>query len=274
MGYSPNEAAAAAEVWSETAGLKEKRDYWWLDLVAIPKSTSYQSWKPTLPAYRRGWTCPLPKTARFVAISFTRTDGVPAIGIVLREPDEDIWVTWFDATRATEAHSTTEKLNEEIERIWRHWERSGTEGVSPSSPAQWLTFEQGHEHAPDSRWGRQTLRLAADGRYLYERRRLSEHQEARGAIAAGRASEVFAELKRSTFPLVENHDVPPGATTLTFRISDRSEPADDDSSVSMDRRFALSLPHYREAIGVLQELTDALRENDTAALASWEREQK
>jgi hypothetical protein len=234
-----------ANAMPESKGLRETADEWWLDFVAIPKSARYVSWTPRSPAYRRGWGYALAESARFDLVDFTREDGVDVTGVVLREPTGPVFVAWFARARRVEAERAVACLNEEVYAIWTHWRNFAPERGSIDRQ---VTFEQGHEYAPDARWGLEIVTLADDGRYTFMLRRsgrlIAIHT---GTIATARVDAVLQALSRSTFPNVPAHPFPPGASVLAVSMP-------PDRRVQVDRRFGLGLDGYREAIPLLMEL--------------------
>jgi hypothetical protein len=266
--YSEEDLAVTSELWSETSGLTDKGEWLWLDMVAVPTASAYRSWTPRHPRYRRGWTFALPRTARFTLIPFNRRNGTAAVGVVVRDQDEDIWVTWFDAARAREAEEIADRLNGEIIDIWRHWESVQSAASAGAVDRTWVALEQGHEYAPDAPWGLETIRFATDGALTYERRQRGSRQEiVEGVVDRERVAKVFDELKQSGFPAVPKHPFPPGATVFALSVGDDSSA--DAATVRFDRRFGLGLPHYGVAIRDLMEITAALRTNDATVLAAW-----
>lgn len=238
-----------ANAMPESKGLVEANDEWWLDLVAIPKSARYVTWTPRAPGYRRGWGYALAESARFEAIDFRRADGRDATGVVLHEPTGRVFVAWFSAGRRDEARRVVERLNEEVAAIWMHWRAFG----GGQEPRRQLTFEQGHEHAPDARWGLLVLTLADDGRYTLLLRRAGRLlSAATGNFDSALAAAVFDALDRSTFPQMPAHAFPPGATVLAISMP-------PDRRVEVDRRFGLGLDGYRDAIAALMDLTQRAR---------------
>ena len=124
-----------------------------------------------------------------------------------------------------------------------------------SAQPGWLTYEQGHEHAPDSRWGLQILRLSRTGEYSYERRQAGQLLGTRsGRIDASVAALIFESLADGGFPTVPAHSFPPGATVLTISIE-----GTPSQKVELDRRVGLGLPGYREAIRALMDAVDTIR---------------
>src|SRR5437660_10889966 len=104
--YNPERLTVACSMWPETEGRQENENYVILDMVAIPKSEKYRSGSLMRPTYRRGWGYLLPKSARFEIVPFTadrKGERFPALGVVLREPDEEVFVGWFRAEREPEA---------------------------------------------------------------------------------------------------------------------------------------------------------------------------
>jgi hypothetical protein len=242
-----------ASMMPESRGLREKADELWLDLVAIPKSVRYATWTPRPPSYRRGWSYQLAERARFELRPFTRSTGEAGVGVVMHDPSETFVVGWFSAARADEAQRAVDRLNDEIRATWEHWRASSVEARAPESAPQRITFEQGHEHAPDARWGLQRVELSEDGSYGYQQRRAGQVvQTGSGTIDAGRAKAIFANLARSTFPEVPAHPFPPGASVLTISMP-------PDRSTSLDRRFGLGLDGYREAISELMTIVSEAR---------------
>lgn len=253
--------AANAALTPECRGLVERPDEWWLDLIAIPKVARFMTWRPRSPSYRRGWTFELPPDARFDVRTFQRYQGQAAVAVVMAEPPKQYIAGWFAAEREAEARSAAENLNREIAALWRHWRAFGRDPL----PQRQVTFEQGHEHAPDARWGLQVFTLADDGRYSYVQRRAGKlFATGAGTVEATRASAVFDDLARSTFPQVAAHPFPPGASVLTISMP-------PERTVELDRRFGLGLNGYREAITSLMDMVAAARttvaEDDGAAPA-------
>lgn len=247
--------AAVAAVTPECRGLQERPDEWWLGLLAIPKSIRFATWTPRTPSYRRGWTFELPETAHLDVVSFERAEGEPAVAVVMDEPTGRYVVGWFSAAREAEARGAVACLNEEVAAIWHHWRTFGAERAAAH---RHVTFEQGHEHAPDARWGLQILTLADDGRYTYMQRRAGRLVVvAAGAFDPDRARAVFDDLERSTFPQVAPHPFPPGASVLTISMP-------PDRRVDVDRRFGLGLDGYREAITALMDMVTAARTSAAA----------
>lgn len=239
-----------ANAMLESKGLQDSADELWLDFVAIPKSERYARWTPRPPGYRRGWGHQLAESARFEAMPIKLASGEDAVGVVLREPSGDVFVAWFGAARGDEARVAVARLNEEIVAIWHHWRGFGEGCVDAQRQ---LTFEQGHEHAPDARWGLQVLTLADDGRFAYLQRRAGRViAMGSGAVDPERARGVFDHLARSTFPEVASHPFPPGASVLTISMP-------PDRTVALDRRFGLGLDGYREAISELMTMTAEAR---------------
>lgn len=242
----------------EARGLRETAKEWWLSHVGVLKSDLYVTWPPHPPTYRRGWTYALAETARFEVVAFTRESGDAALAVVMHEPADSFAVGWFAATRADEAHQAVERLNTEVGAIWKHW-RSVQGQSAAARTLRRLTFEQGHEYAPDARWGVQVVELSEDGTFTYQQRRTGQLvRVGDGSIAADRAHAIFAHLGRSTFPHVAAHPFPPGASVLTIAMG-------PDQRVSIDRRFGLGLDGYREAIADLSDLVSEARDGSAAS---------
>jgi hypothetical protein len=244
--------AAVASVTPECRGLQERADEWWLGMLAIPKSSRFATWSPRPPSYRRGWTFALDESTTFSVVPFQRADRARAVMVIVDEPSGRHPVGWFSAERAEEAQRAAEHLNAEVRRLWDHWRqvRPATPTAAPSKRE--LRFEEGHEYAPDARWGLQVLTLTDDGTYRYEQRRGGRVlRTGTGAVPAERARAVVADLERSTFPHVPARPFPPGASVLTIAL--------DSEHIAIDRWHATELDGYREAVEALLSITTDAR---------------
>lgn len=256
--------ATVAAMTPECRGLRDERDERWLGLVAIPKVASFVTWPARAPSYRRGWTFALPEDAHFGVVAFNRRGGEPAVAVVMDEPPERHVVGWFAAEREAEARAAVDLLNAEIRALWQHWRsvQAAPAAGSPLPTATVLRFEEGHEYAPDARWGLQIVTLADDGRYTYEqRRRGSVVRTGAGDVGRARVQAVLADLARSSFPEVPDRPWPPGATMLTIATA-------PDRSATINRWHGDELDGYRESINALLAITDEAREASLAAGSS------
>ncbi len=116
-----------------------------------------------------------------------------------------------------------------------------------------LKYVRGHARAPDAPWGLEELELASDGSYAYTQRvgdvTVGVGQ---GHVDASRATGIFDALRRSAFPDVPHHSVPPGASVVTLELG-----ATD--AASLDYFFGLGLEGYREALPALDALLAEVR---------------
>ncbi len=127
-----------------------------------------------------------------------------------------------------------------------------------------ITFEQGHEHAPDSPWGLQRIRLSREGTFHYERINRGTRAEIEGRLDGARVDALLAELSKTSFPEPPQRSFPPGASVCRISV-DASPPA----WVDIEFYTGLRMPGYGEILRSLDELNTGLRESDARKLQGW-----
>ena len=106
---------------------------------------------------------------------------------------------------------------------------------------------------PDAPWGLEELELTSDGSYRYTQR-VGDLTigVGRGSVDAGRAIVIFDALRRSSFPHVPNHAVPPGASLVTLERG-------TTETASLDYFFGLGLDGYRDVLPALDAIVAEVR---------------
>lgn len=136
-------------------------------------------------------------------------------------------------------------------------------GEHGAIPPQTITFEQGNEFAADSPWGFQRVRVSTDGSLEYEHRARGTQRSLRGAVDGERVKQLDAALGRTTFPQKPQEKFRPGSSVIRLTTSPPTY------SVLIDYFEGMKMDGYREVIGELSALNNALRESDDAVLQSW-----
>ncbi len=251
--YDASRLATKAKLFPESKGLVERADEKWIGMIAVPKSSCPATNKPR-PTYRRGWTYTLENDMRFITIPFQLEDGAEAIAIVLRGKTDDYFGAWFPIARDDEARAIADDLNHELD-VERS--RYGT-GAPP--PAQ-LVMEVGNEHAPDSRFGRQRIRIDPAGTVDYEQITRWQRRRAKGTVAPAMWTSMLDALSRTTFPAPPQPSLLPGGSISSLTLA-----GPRSGSVLFDFYDALEMEGYRDVVGPLLALCNAIREGDKEAL--------
>lgn len=264
--YGEEMLANVAEMLPEFQGLKETQFEWWIATISFWKSSMLAHRPMNRPTYRRGFTFDLPEDMRLTTVPFTKVNGSAAIALLLRSPREEFLAGWVSPQRRELAETTASFLNREIEAAWefnRKKSAGADEAPTPSVPARWMTFVQGSEHAPDSPWGTQQLRISTTGLMEYEHRNRGRNRSIRGSLDRARCEAAFAALASTAFPRPPQTSFLPGASGLTIETD--SPPG----KVIVDYFDGLEMPGYAHVIRELSELNTALRTSDAGALGGW-----
>lgn len=124
-----------------------------------------------------------------------------------------------------------------------------------------VTFEQGHESAPDAPWGLQRVRLSRAGNLDYERTQRGATTAVRGRVEGAKVDSLLSVLAGTTFPDPPQSSFPPGSSVCRISIG--------ASWVDVEYYSGLRLPGYGEVLKTLNDLTTALRVSDAEGLARW-----
>jgi hypothetical protein len=133
----------------------------------------------------------------------------------------------------------------------------------PAEPPQTITFEQGHETAPDSPWGFQRVRVSTDGKLEYENRSRAGTRALRGTIDGERVRAIRQAFSRTTFPQKPQEKFRPGSSVIRLTTTPPTY------SVLIDYFEGMKMDGYRDIIRDLSELNNALREDNKEALSTW-----
>jgi hypothetical protein len=120
MADQPAELRGFASVTSPTDRLDQTDDYWWVGLLALQKSTSYERVAHlTHPRYRRGYNFPVTPTMRFFLVAFTDKNNADAYAIILTVPEDndDYFAGWVTAAHHAKAVKWVNLLNRELDRL-------------------------------------------------------------------------------------------------------------------------------------------------------------
>jgi len=240
----------------ESDGLVEKPEEWWIEMIAIPKSANSGASLRGRPTYRRGgWTFGLKPGMSFLSVPFTRKDGRPAVGLVLRGSDEDFFAGWFDAARADEVERIASHLNVEIEReVMRH---GGVTGES-------ITLEIGNENAPDSPNGCESITITPSGGVEYEQRNRGAVRTASGRASAELWSAASNALSKTSFPRPAQESFLPGGSMMRLTVQ-----GERPGQILLDYYDALEMDGYGELARMLAGICSGLRAGDDVELARW-----
>lgn len=118
----PKLFARLAEIGDEFHEIEDSFLEWQIGGMSFHKSTELAKRLDSYPTYRRGLTFPLHEDMVFVTVPFTRSNGSPAIAIVLRwnNQTEEIIASWVRAERAAVAEEACAFLNSELAATWAY----------------------------------------------------------------------------------------------------------------------------------------------------------
>jgi len=178
---------------------------------------------------------------------------------------------WLKPEEEPRAKLWVDKLNLEIQQriapllAKQHEEARKHQAGGAEPGAEVLTWQQGHEYAPDSSWGGESVRLTRAGELQYERRHRGEvKMEVRGRIDPARFSTLVSTLAATKFPSPPQTMFPPGASVCLLK----TEPPVRSMSIDFDEGQRLF--GYGEIIGSLNALVTALRTSNEDELARWQ----
>ena len=248
--------AGYAKLIPESHGLVEKGTEWWIEMIAIPKSSVPKSALQSHANYRRGgWTFGLNPGMALVSVPFVRDTGASAIGLVLRDKDEDFLAGWFDASRADEVARIAAHLNAEIAHELARY----------SSPlAESITLEIGNEHAPDSPFGTERVTLMPTGAIDYEQRNRGSIVARTGRADAGLWKVLSSALAKTSFPRPPQESFLPGGSMMRLTVEGTRS-----GQVLLDYHDALDMEGYRELTEVCSAIAKAFREAEFEPVRTW-----
>ena len=126
-----------------------------------------------------------------------------------------------------------------------------------------VVYEQGHEHAPDSRWGLERFVVRNDRHLSHARRQSGTADSIAARLELPRVLELHDALGTSTFPLVPKHAFVPGASIVRVELMAADGAA---RRAELDRFHAAKLPGYDDIVRFFAGLGAALRTRDGDAL--------
>ncbi|HLU62252.1 MAG TPA: hypothetical protein VKZ99_07870 [Gammaproteobacteria bacterium] len=133
-----------------------------------------------------------------------------------------------------------------------------------------IIYCSGSEWAPDDPWGREVLRVESGGAFEYENRHRGSGKRVEGVINAGQLREIGAHFVVAGYPAVPEHDIPPGASVISFDVEGRGA----RHRLQMDYYAAKKFPGYRELLLRFERWTQVLREGADGESAGLLRERE
>ncbi len=139
------------------------------------------------------------------------------------------------------------------------WGRDEGEPVDRAPSA--VMFRMGHEMAPDSRLGEQSVRIRSDGDVLYRRRQRGREWRHRWQITDGEWSSLCRLVRATPFPRVLPHRFPPGAGVVDLEVAELNAAPEAVS-------FYKSAPEAAAYDELVSELTILIERGASSAVES------
>jgi hypothetical protein len=237
------------------SGLRQDENWWRLGPIDVSKKH---------PTFRAGFGHPILAETRFELQPFD-IDGRQGIAIILHSGGKppEYFVGWVDRTGEATGKQWVADLNAELRARLSETKHESDSSGQLAGSFEMLSFEQGHEYAPDSPYGLERGELAADGRVVYERRNRGANEKKSGVVDPQRVAALYEALRKTSFPTPPQHRFTPGASIVKITL------VPSGLAVNVDYFEALRMDGYRDVVGSLSSLLDAIREGNADVLTSW-----
>jgi hypothetical protein len=233
----------------------------WIRVGALSVSKRY-------PTVNIGAVWPIVADTRFEAQKFETVDK-RGFAIVLHAGAgrPSYFAGWLPIERATVASELVAQMNAQVQDRLEHSSQRESQGVAQEDLAEAtevLTYQQGHEYAPDAPWGSETISVTRTGDFEYERRRSGQvRQRLEGSIDTSLFSMLLSALSRTAFPRQPQTMFPPGASVCTIVTQPPFQ------SAHVEYYDGLRLEGYGDLLRTMNSVCAAVRESNPEELARW-----